>query len=502
MQELLPLFLHLSGRRVLLVGGGSVAAAKLRQLVAVGADVRVVAPEVCGDIEESGVPFERRRFEPVDLDNVWLVVAAATPDANREVAAAAEARRLFVNAVDDPVNASAFLSGVVRRHGVTLAISTSGEAPALTSLLREALDTVLPPDMNLWLDEARRQRGAWRRVGVPMDARRPLLLQALNKLYAGGSEPQRGDEQSAENSPSGAQPNNGAALRLAQPFKAVRSLAPKDLPDGLLVTASQGRRPQPGHVSLVGAGPGDPGLLTRRAVARLRGADVVLYDALIDHRILKLARRAQRFFVGKRAGRQALTQQAIQAVMIRAARRGKRVVRLKGGDPFVFGRGGEEALALRAAGISFDVVPGVTSAVAAPALAGIPVTHRGISSAFLVVGGHDAEAFVSALGSVSPNTVTIVILMGIGRRVELASGMLDRGWARCTPAAIVMDASKLTQTEWFGTLEELATDRVAIDNDGPGTIVIGEVVALSTSFKQAGLVPREPAGKEIKHGSR
>jgi uroporphyrin-III C-methyltransferase/precorrin-2 dehydrogenase/sirohydrochlorin ferrochelatase len=502
MQELLPLFLHLSGRRVLLVGGGEVAAAKLRQLIAVGADVRVVAPDVCGDIERSGVPFERRPFEPGDLDGVWLVVAAATPDANRQVAAAAEARHLFVNAVDDPAHASAFLSGVVRRHGVTLAISTSGEAPALTSLLREAVDAVLPRDVEVWLDEARRQRDAWRRDRVPMDARRPLLLEALNRLYAGSADSTRDEKRSIENSSNDVKPKNGAALRLTPPSDTVPPNRPRELRDGRLVAPSQGRRLEKGHVSLVGAGPGDPGLLTRRAVARLRNADVVLYDALIDHRILKLARRAQRFFVGKRAGRQALTQQAIHGVMIRAAKRGKRVVRLKGGDPFVFGRGGEEVLALRAAGVSFDVVPGVTSAVAAPALAGIPVTHRGVSSAFLVVGGHDTEAFVSALGGVAPNTSTVVILMGIGRRVALARGMLDCGWARRTPAAIVMDASKLTQTEWRGTLEELATDRVAIENDGPGTMVIGDVVALSTPFRQAGLVPREPARKEIKHGSR
>src|SRR5947208_846871 len=146
-----------------------------------------------------------------------------------------------------------------------------------------------------------------------------------------------------------------------------------------------------GHVSIVGAGPGDPALLTRKAVARLRAADLVLYDALVDPRVLRLARRAQKFFVGKRAGRHAITQQAIHAVMIRAARRGRRVVRLKGGDPFVFGRGGEEALALGAAGVPFEIIPGVSSALAAPALAGIPLTHRGTASAFLVVTGHDAD---------------------------------------------------------------------------------------------------------------
>ena len=159
----------------------------------------------------------------------------------------------------------------------------------------------------------------------------------------------------------------------------------------------------------------------------------MLYDALIDRQVLKLARRAQRFFVGKRAGRRAMSQQTINALMIRAARRGKRVVRLKGGDPFVFGRGGEEALALQAAGVSVEIVPGVTSAVAAPALAGIPVTHRGVSSAFLVVGGHDLEAFASAIDTVAPNDLTLVVLMGVGRRAALARRLIDRGWHRRDP---------------------------------------------------------------------
>src|SRR5689334_22820862 len=146
-----------------------------------------------------------------------------------------------------------------------------------------------------------------------------------------------------------------------------------------------------GHVSLVGAGPGDPELLTRKALYRLRRADLVLYDALVDERVVALARRAQRFFVGKRAGRHALSQQEIHAVMIRGAKRGRRVVRLKGGDPLVFGRGGEEAQALQLAGVPFEIVPGVTSAIAAPSAAGIPVTHRGVSAAFLVVSGHDED---------------------------------------------------------------------------------------------------------------
>src|SRR5436190_6532031 len=186
---LLPLFLNLAGRRVLLVGGGPVAAAKLQQLLAAGADVHVVAPDVVDEIERTGascgVSIDRRPFAHADLDEAWLVVAAATPDVNRQIAAAAAERRIFVNAVDDPANASAFLSGVIRREGVTIAISTSGDAPGLTALIRQGFDELLPRrDLAQWVREARRQRRQWKADGVPMDARRPLLLEALNRLYA------------------------------------------------------------------------------------------------------------------------------------------------------------------------------------------------------------------------------------------------------------------------------------------------------------------------------
>jgi siroheme synthase-like protein len=195
MPELLPLFLNLTGRAVLLVGGGRVAAGKLTQLLAVGARVHVVAPEICDEmaaIVAQGAEPERpglqvtispRRFAESDLDDVWLVVAAATPQANHDVASLAEPRRLFVNAVDDPPNASAYLSGVVRRDGVTIAISTSGAAPALTALLREALDALLPRELSMWMAQARAERIGWRRDGVPMEARKPRLLCALNDLY-------------------------------------------------------------------------------------------------------------------------------------------------------------------------------------------------------------------------------------------------------------------------------------------------------------------------------
>src|SRR5262245_43546949 len=182
---LLPLFVNLKGRRVVLVGGGAVAASKLEQLLAAGAVVSVVAREVRAEIERPGVDIIRRGFNPSDLDEAWFVVAAATSEVNRAVAAAAADRRIFVNAVDDPQNASAFLSGVVRRDGVTIGISTDGAAPGLTGLLREALDAVLPNDLGRWVREAIDQRRLWRRDRVPMAERRPLLLEALNRLYMG-----------------------------------------------------------------------------------------------------------------------------------------------------------------------------------------------------------------------------------------------------------------------------------------------------------------------------
>lgn len=182
-EVLLPLFLRLAGRRVLVVGGGRVAAGKVFGLLEAGAQVRVVAPEVRVEILASGAAVERRPFTPHDLDGVWLVVAAATREVNRDVAAAAEARRIFANAVDDPQSASAFAAGVVRRGEVTLAVSTAGRAPALAGLLREALAALLPDELPQWVATAERLRAQQRREGVPMEVRRPLLLLALERLY-------------------------------------------------------------------------------------------------------------------------------------------------------------------------------------------------------------------------------------------------------------------------------------------------------------------------------
>ncbi len=245
-----------------------------------------------------------------------------------------------------------------------------------------------------------------------------------------------------------------------------------------------------GFVSLVGAGPGDPELLTRRAVDRLARADLILNDALVPADLLELAPRGRRFFVGKRAGRHSITQEGIHALMIRAARRGDRVVRLKCGDPFVLGRGGEEALALHEAGIPFEIVPGVSSAIAAPALAGIPVTHRGLAAGFVVVSGHAPSAYRPIVDGLTPGAATLVVLMGVRGRGELATHLIARGWAPSTPAALVLSASHPTQAAWTGTLAELGA-AILDDPDAPGVLVIGAVVGI------ASLLASAPAADEI-----
>jgi uroporphyrin-III C-methyltransferase/precorrin-2 dehydrogenase/sirohydrochlorin ferrochelatase len=240
-----------------------------------------------------------------------------------------------------------------------------------------------------------------------------------------------------------------------------------------------------GFVSLVGAGPGSPDLLTLKAARRLREADLVLYDGLVDPRILRLARKAHRFHVGKRVGRKSIQQETIHALMIRAARRGQRVVRLKCGDPFVLGRGGEEALALAQAGIAFEVVPGVSSAVAAPALSGIPVTHRGIASGFAVISGHSEAAFRPILDSLAPNSMTVVVLMGLATRARLAELLLEVGWRAGTPVAINFAASTSRSYTWLGSLRELAFTEVPDElADAPGVICIGEVISVAAELAQ------------------
>jgi uroporphyrin-III C-methyltransferase/precorrin-2 dehydrogenase/sirohydrochlorin ferrochelatase len=237
-----------------------------------------------------------------------------------------------------------------------------------------------------------------------------------------------------------------------------------------------------GLVSLVGAGPGDPELLTVKAVRRLSEADIVLYDALVPPDVLALASRAACFCVGKRAGGRGVRQEHINRLLVSMARRGKHVVRLKCGDSFVLGRGGEEALAVARAGIRVDIVPGITTAVAAPALAGIPVTHRGLASGFVVISGHAERAYRPAIESMAPGSLTLVILMGFASRAALTALLIGCGWDPSTPAAMLFAASMPHAFTWTGRLEDLPAAGPAGRRTDAGTIVIGPVVGVGASL--------------------
>jgi uroporphyrin-III C-methyltransferase/precorrin-2 dehydrogenase/sirohydrochlorin ferrochelatase len=439
-RTLFPVFLDLATRRVLVVGGGPVATAKAARLADAGAQVVVVSPQVTPALEALAETVHRRPFAPEDLDGVWYVVSAAPPDVNAAVVREAHARRVFVNAVDDPSHATAFAGSTFTRGPVTVAISTGGEAPALARVLRESLERLVGCDVEDWTALAVKLRDEWKRARIPMEQRRDALLATLARLHV----------EQAETAARGRVPTAAAS--------------------------AQAR----GFVSLVGGGPGDAELLTRLAARRLAEADLVLYDALVSPAALSLATRAQRIFVGRRSGSETLGQDAIVRTLTRAARRGRRVVRLKGGDPFVFGRGGEEALALAAAGVPFEVIPGVSSAFAAPTLASIPVTYRGISSAVLVTSGHDPERFASLVDGVAPATVTLVVLMATAHRGAIVESLTAAGWPATTPAAIIWNASHRDADVWAGPLDALAEARSR--GDAPGTIVVGGVVAIRESL--------------------
>jgi uroporphyrin-III C-methyltransferase/precorrin-2 dehydrogenase/sirohydrochlorin ferrochelatase len=238
-----------------------------------------------------------------------------------------------------------------------------------------------------------------------------------------------------------------------------------------------------GRVSLVGAGPGSADLITVRGARRLGQADLVLYDALASEEMRIYAPQARWFFVGKRACRESIRQDVLNRLLVKYARRGWRVVRLKCGDPFVFGRGGEEALALARAGIPFEIIPGLSTAVAAPALAGIPVTHRGLASSFAVITGHHEATYAPLLDGLPPDSLTLVVLMGLGQRARIAERLIARGWSEGTPAAVVVGAATPQSWRWTGALGALGAAEIPPASAGaPGLLVIGSVVGLAAEL--------------------
>ncbi len=452
-----PLFADLRGRAVLVVGGGAVAARKVALLGRAGARILLVAreldPALGALVAASQASWLARDFRPEQLEGCWLAVAA-TDDAvvNASVAAAAREHRLPVNVVDDPVLSTVIVPAIVDRAPLLVAISTGGAAPVVARRLRAEIEVLIDGS---WAALAS-LCAAWRRrivAAIPgVDDRRRFYEWLVD-----------GPVRSSLRA--GRQGEADASLRAALAAPAATAGAA-------------------GRVALVGAGPGDPGLLTLNALRALQAADVILHDQLVTGEVLDLARRdALRVAVGKQAGGHTTPQSRINALMVEHARAGRVVVRLKGGDPFMFGRGGEELEYLRAHDVPYEVVPGITAATACAAYAGIPLTHRDHAQSVRFITAHCRDSLDTLdWPCLARERQTLAVYMGVATAPELQRKLVAHGRAATTPVAVVENGSRPTQRVVSGTLGELAALMVRHQVRSPALLVIGEVAALADSL--------------------
>ncbi len=464
---LFPIFLRLSGERVLVVGGGDAALTKIRLLLACGADIHTLAEAPSDELramaDEGVLTLHSRTFEAADLTGARLcVVALDDPAEAAEVIHAARAAGVLANAVDRPALSDFIVPAIVDRAPITIAIGTGGAAPALARDLRSRVEAAIPPGFSAVAALCRDWRGPVAQALHEREARRRFWDAVID-----------GPEATAA-----LDGNRAEAERLI---------------GARLDAARRGGSVSPaGRASLVGAGPGDPELLTLRALRVLKRADVVMYDALVEPSILDLARRdARRIDVGKRCGRHAMSQAAINRLILEHTGRGAHVVRLKGGDPFIFGRGGEELEALRAAGVPVEVVPGITAACAAAARLGIPLTHRDIARELHLVTGHGSDGAVPGLDwRALAAGGTIAAYMASRTLTTVAARLIDAGLSGATPAVAVENASRTNERHLFGTLADLPAALAARGFDGPTLVLIGQVVGLA---REAAVVERRAA---------
>ena len=444
-----PAFLSLKDKPCLLVGGGDVAARKARLLAAAGARLSVVAPEVSAALEAqldalANAQIMRREFVDTDLDGQWLVVSATgNPAVERRVAAAAEQRRVFCNAVDDVDNCSFITPAIVDRSPVIVAVSTGGGAPVLARRIRQQIETLLPAGLGALATLARNLR---REVGDRLQdfgAR----LRFWERFF---------DSPIAEAMYRG---NAGAARQMAR--------ALLENADGAVE----------GEAWLVGAGPGDPGLLTLGALRAMQRADVILHDRLVSVDILALARRdAALISVGKTPGCTVNSQESINDQLVSLVAAGKRVVRLKGGDPFIFGRGGEEADALDAHGLRWHAIPGITAAAGCAAAAGIPLTHRDDAQAVVLLTAHGKNSVDNLdWASLARERQTLAVYMGVRRFADLMQNLIANGRGADTPVAIIERGSTPEQRIIRGSLGQLALLAEAHKVASPALLIIGDV---------------------------
>jgi len=461
--NLFPIFANLAGRRALIVGGGTVAERKAALLLSAGAQLDVVAAEVTTLFGKWIAAGKARHcaevFNEQQLDGCWLAIAA-TDDRplNARVAAAANARRIFVNVVDDPSLCTFQVPSIVDRSPLMIAVSTGGAAPMLARLARERIETLFDHSWGVLAGLLERARTRIRERYANLPARRRFYETLLRGPVMRLAAARRFDEASA-----------------ALDAELGRS------PSGESHIADSHLHPLPEHgsVTLVGAGPGDPGLVTLNALRALNEADVILHDRLVSPEVLDLARRdAERIDVGKIVGKHHTPQAQINELMLAEARKGKRVVRVKGGDAFIFGRGGEEIEFLREHGIRYSIVPGITAAIACAAYAGIPLTHRDYAQSVRFATAHRrrSESDVDAL---TAHGETLAVYMGVAEAAPLRDRLLADGWVADTPFAIVENGTRPEQRVVLGTLAELVERVQAHDVHAPALLILGAVAALA-----------------------
>ena len=449
--DYLPLFHKLQGGRVLVVGGGEIALRKARLLADAGAALRVVAPEVDGQLaalaREGGGEVLVRGYQAADLVGCRLVIAATDdPGLNAQVSADAQALCVPVNVVDAPALCTVIFPAIVDRSPLVVAVSSGGDAPVLARLIRAKLETWIPSTYGELAALAARFRHKVKSLYPDVNQRRGFW----ETVFQGPIAERQLAGQGAE------------AERLLQAMV-----------DGAPVQ-------QGGEVYLVGAGPGDPDLLTFRALRLMQQADVVLYDRLVAPAIIEMCRRdAERIYVGKRRAEHAVPQDQINRLLVDLAREGKRVLRLKGGDPFIFGRGGEEIEELAEHGIPFQVVPGITAASGCSAYGGIPLTHRDYAQSVRFVTGHlkDGTSNLPWNDLVAPNQ-TLVFYMGLVGLPTICAELIRHGRASSTPAALVQQGTTRNQRVFTGTLADLPALVAEHEVHAPTLVIVGEVVQL------------------------
>ncbi|HEX4025702.1 MAG TPA: siroheme synthase CysG [Steroidobacteraceae bacterium] len=457
--DYLPVFLDLTGRGVLVVGGGAVALRKVELLLAAHARVRVAAPALHTQLtryrDEGRIEHLAAPFEPQQLDSMVLAIAASDrPQVNRAVAAAGAARGVFVNVVDDGAASSFIMPAIVDRSPVIVAVGTAGNSPTLSRRLRAQLEAALPERLGELALLAGRIR---ERVHQALPD--PLRRRQFWERLLGGSI---------------------ASQVLAGHGEAAQAMVDAQLDAAATATAAAagegGGAPARGEVYLIGAGPGDPDLLTLRAQQLLQQADVVLYDRLVSDAVLARVRReAERVYVGKESGRHRITQERIHALLLDYAGRGLRVARLKGGDPFVFARGGEEIEVLRRAGVPVIVVPGITAALGAAASIGLPLTQRGVaqSVAFVTAMGEGAEGL--DWRALAAPLQTVVFYMGVAQLPRIVERLQAHGAPADRPAIIVEQATLPAQRLVAAALGEIVARAHAARVGAPALLIVGEV---------------------------